>query len=75
VVKLKKSDPPQLWTEAQRQCRQLAGAASIDVTRQDPLWFVGIFGMALWLVWAAAVGLVLVLRPPAPAAPPTHEGA
>jgi type IV secretory pathway TrbD component len=77
MASLKKSDQ-QLWVEAQRRCRLLAGAASIDLTRQDPLWFVGIFGMALWLVWVAAISLVLVLRrstPERPAAPATHEDA
>ncbi len=39
----------------------LVGAASIDVTEEDPLWFVGILGMALWLVWVIAVSLALVL--------------
>ncbi len=39
----------------------LAGAASIDVTQEDPLWFVGILGMALWLVWTVAVSVALVL--------------
>ncbi len=39
----------------------LAGAASIDVTEEDPLWFVGILGMALWLIWTVAVSLALVL--------------
>ncbi len=36
-------------------------AASIDLTRQDPLWFVGILGMVLWLAWLVAVSLVLLL--------------
>ena len=39
----------------------LAGAASIDLTWQDPLWFVGILGMVLWLAWLVAVSLVLLL--------------
>ena len=40
----------------------VAGAASIDLTRQDPLWFVGILGMVLWLAWVATISLTLVLR-------------
>ena len=40
----------------------LAGAASIDLTRQDPLWFIGILGMLLWLVWVAAVSPALLRR-------------
>ncbi len=39
----------------------LAGAASIDLTGEDPLWFVGILGMLLWLAWLVAVSLVLLL--------------
>lgn len=41
----------------------VTGAASIDLTRQDPLWFVGILGMVLWLAWVATISLTLVLRP------------
>ena len=37
------------------------GAASIDLTREDPLWFVGMLGMVLWLAWLVAVSLVLLL--------------
>ncbi len=42
----------------------LTGAASLDLTYgwEDPLWFVGIVGMMLWLVWVVAVSLVLLLR-------------
>ena len=41
----------------------LTGAASIDLTYgwEDPLWFMGILGMMLWVVWVVAVSLVLLL--------------
>jgi hypothetical protein len=40
----------------------LAGTASIDLTEEDPLWFVGIFAMVLWLAWTVVVSLALFLR-------------
>ncbi len=53
----------------------LVGAASIDLTREDRLWFVGILGMLLWLVWVAAVSLALMwLHRPSLAGPGAPAG-
>jgi hypothetical protein len=45
----------------------LAGALSYDVVPGDPLWFIGIAAMLLWLVWVAVLSAVLVARSQTPA--------
>jgi hypothetical protein len=39
----------------------LAGAVSYDVLPGDPLWFVGIGAMLLWLAWVGALSVILVV--------------
>ena len=40
----------------------VAGAGNLAIADGSPLLFVGVFGLALWLVWLVATGLRLIRR-------------